>query len=224
MTPEFFSTQHPYLYHMAEVDSWESIQKYGLLSTSALLDLFEITEGRSEIESQRRPKSVVITHSVHGRAVIRDNKPITDSKLAQCLEGMTIPEYYEKLNQHVFFWTDKERLNRLLCGRAYRDTQHIVLTVDSLSLLSKCSGDVVLSRINSGAIPYAPTPRGINTFIDFNNWPIDIRPRAGGLKVSVVECAVKYGARNITEHVLKVEEVQRDNVLRVIYKRPTATG
>lgn len=217
MTPEFFSTHYPYLYHMAEIDSWESIQEHGLLSTTALLDLFEIENGRDEIESQRRPESVEIVHPIYGKAIIRDNKPINDNKLRQCLEGMTIPAFYEMLNRHVFFWTEEERLSRLLCGRAYRNSKHIVLTVDTESLLNECMEDVVLSRINSGAIPFGPTPRGINTFVDFKDWPLDLRPKAGGLKVPVVECAVKYCVRNIAEHVLKVEEIQRDNVLSVIY-------
>ena len=218
MTSERFCKHYPFLYHMAEIDSWESIQKHGLLSTTALLDLFEITEGRENIESHRRPRSVEITHPKYGRAVIRDSKPISDSKLALCLEDMTIPEFYETLNRHVFFWTETERLNRLLCGMAYRNSQHIVLTVDALSLLTKCSSNTVLSRINSGAI-LAPSPRGRNTFIDFSEWPHEERSRAGGLKIPVVECAVKYGVKNITEHVLKVEEIYRDKVLKIVYEK-----
>ena len=43
MTPELFCEQYPYLFHMAEEDTWESIKRYGLLSTSAILDLLKIT-------------------------------------------------------------------------------------------------------------------------------------------------------------------------------------
>jgi hypothetical protein len=43
------------LYHMAEDGSWESIRQIGLLSTSALLDRFEVEgERRYAIESTRR--------------------------------------------------------------------------------------------------------------------------------------------------------------------------
>ena len=70
----------PILYHMAESGSWKSIQEFGLLSTSALLDLFEI-EGarREEIESNRRPNNVIIEHRSHGAAVVRDQKPMDDA-------------------------------------------------------------------------------------------------------------------------------------------------
>src|SRR2546429_180882 len=41
----------PRLYHMAEAGSWPSVEQHGLLSTSALLDLFEVTgEKRRDIE------------------------------------------------------------------------------------------------------------------------------------------------------------------------------
>ena len=70
---------YPYLYHMAEPDSWESIEDKGLLSTSALLDLFEINgKRRFAIESCHRPDSVVIEHPRHGRAVIRGSE--TDAR------------------------------------------------------------------------------------------------------------------------------------------------
>src|ERR1700728_2842755 len=81
--------RYPRLYHTAHVDAWAGIQAHGLLSTTALLDLFEVCgHNRDLIESTRRPESVVIEHRRFGRAVIRDNKPITDGQLARCLTGM----------------------------------------------------------------------------------------------------------------------------------------
>ena len=41
---------------MAEAAAWPSIQRHGLLSTSALLDLYEVTEAeRSRSNATRRP-------------------------------------------------------------------------------------------------------------------------------------------------------------------------
>ena len=49
----------PTLYHMAERGSWESIKTRGLLSTSALLDLYAVPEPqRSSIEKQHRPLGI----------------------------------------------------------------------------------------------------------------------------------------------------------------------
>jgi hypothetical protein len=36
VTPEELSKTYPRLYHMADADSWQNIQKLGLLSTSSL--------------------------------------------------------------------------------------------------------------------------------------------------------------------------------------------
>jgi len=67
---------------MAEDGSRECIRRLGLLSTSALLDGFEVGEGRRRrIESARRPEMEVMKNPQHGRAVIRDNKPMQEKVL-----------------------------------------------------------------------------------------------------------------------------------------------
>ena len=77
VTPEELAQAYPRLYHMADAQSWESIRKHGLLSTSSLLDLYEVKEKeRADIEIRRRPDSVPILHDKHGRAVVRDQKPL----------------------------------------------------------------------------------------------------------------------------------------------------
>ncbi len=104
VTPEELAETYPRLYHMADAQSWGSIQKHGLLSTSALLDLFEVKgHERKDIEIRRRPESVPIVHEKHGRAVVRDNKPIIESKLRTALKDCTLEQWYRLLNKFVFF-------------------------------------------------------------------------------------------------------------------------
>ena len=80
---------------MSEAGSWESIRKHGLLSTTALLDLYEISgTKRFRIESTLRRKSIRVEHPVCGAAVIRDqgalcDKPSLGICLEDCLEGTT---------------------------------------------------------------------------------------------------------------------------------------
>src|SRR5690349_1615645 len=102
-TAELISN-YPFAYHMAESGTWESIRKHGLLSTLALLDLFEINgQKRNEIFARRRPESVTITHPKHGRAVIRDQKPMSESALGKCLDPiLTAAKWYMILNRRVF--------------------------------------------------------------------------------------------------------------------------
>jgi uncharacterized protein DUF7002 len=81
-------SRHPVLYHMAEDGSWESLRELGLLSTSALLDRFEV-EGRRrfDLEPRRRPGIIEIGHPEHGRALVRYNKPMQEEVLRRCLIG-----------------------------------------------------------------------------------------------------------------------------------------
>ncbi len=118
---------------MADARSWDSIRKHGLLSTSALLGLFGVREEeREKIEGRRRPESIEIRSRAHGSAIVRDQKPLIESKLAKSLSGCTVPEWYRLLNRFVFFWLSKDRLKTLLSARAYRDRAHLVLTIATL--------------------------------------------------------------------------------------------
>jgi hypothetical protein len=188
---------YPVLYHMAEDGSWPSIREHGLLSTSALLDLFEVRgEKRREIESSHRREMTEILHPEHGSARIRDNKPMQERSLEKCLHGMSLPEWYENLNRRVFFWVSPERLEKLLGAKAYRDREHLLLEVDTASLVAAHRQSISLSPINSGAtFPVGPAPRGPETFRRIPEHPDD-KP--------VVEVAVDYAVPDAVEHVLRV--------------------
>ncbi|MGH7969145.1 MAG: DUF7002 family protein, partial [Limisphaerales bacterium] len=96
MTHNELLQYYPRLYHMAEAGTWPSILKHGLLSTTALLDLFEVPAAqRKQIESTHRPECVTIAHPVHGSAVIRDQKPMRESTLLTCLVGIKPFQWYE---------------------------------------------------------------------------------------------------------------------------------
>src|SRR5262249_10557239 len=137
ITVDELSDRFPRLFHMAELGSWPSIRERGLLSTSGLLDLFEIDSvQRFQIESCHRPESVEILHKVHGRAVIRDQKPMSDSSLCRALGNSMEPAaWYRELNSRVFFWLSEDRLNTLLGARAYRHQRHDILLVDTRKLV-----------------------------------------------------------------------------------------
>src|SRR5690349_5982401 len=120
---------------MAEAGTWESLRRNGLLSTSALLDLYGYTgEKREAIESQHRSKSITISCPRLPDAVVRDQCPMSDRRLRACLSGATPEQWYTLLNHKVFFWTSEQRFVTLL--NSYADRQHLMLTVDAASLLS----------------------------------------------------------------------------------------
>jgi hypothetical protein len=76
---------HPLLYHAAHPDGLDSILAHGVLSTSALLDLFEISGSlRERIECNRRATTMKIAHPKLGEARIRDHGPLNLAKLSAC--------------------------------------------------------------------------------------------------------------------------------------------
>jgi len=196
---------YPRLYHMAELGSWESIKRHGLLSTRALLDLFEAKDPvRSQILRRRRPECVRLQHPEHGAAVVRDQIPLREAPLRGCLTDMTFEEWLEALNSRVFFWLDEPHLETLLAAGAYRDKAHDVLIVDTGALLGRHTERVTLSPINSGSTIYNPRPRGSGTFISIAAYPFEERRRARG-KDAIVELAVDHGVLDIPDVLLRVE-------------------
>lgn len=192
---------------MAALGSWPGIRKQGLLSTSRLLDLFEVAGiQRIDIESKHRPEIVRLSHDTHGEAFVRDQKPMSDRSLRDCLQDNLSPsDWYKILNSKVFFWVTKERLLRMLKAKAYRAHAHDVLVLDARSLVRDCAEQIWLSPINSGAsIPWKHQ-RGLSTFVRLRDYPFEEwGKRRGSSGEPVVELAVDGAVQNIERYVLKV--------------------
>ena len=209
LTAEYLATRWPRLFHMAERGSWQAIQRNGLLSTTALLDLFEI-EGslRRRLESARRPEPVRIHHPVHGTAWIRDNKAINKTVLRRTLVGMTEPEFYRQLNGRVFLWLTEDRLARLCTAQPYRDRQHDILVLSTEQLLTAYADRVELSPMNSGAVhPAAKNLRGEGMFSRIADYPWALRKRSAAAE-PIVEITVPYAIPDIADHVVEIRERQ----------------
>lgn len=208
MDPAAFIERYPRLWHMAEVENWQLIQEHGLLSTSALLDLFEY-EGaeRAAIECAYRAESVVIEHHELGKATIRDQGPMhSDAVVAKFLDEISPGQWYRLLNSRVFFWLTEDRLQRLLGAGLYRTRPHMVLELDTASLLERHFEQLTLSPINSGAIFRAgKTRRGPQTFSRFNDYPWDERRKSPEL---VVELAVDRAVPELDAVLIRARERQ----------------
>jgi hypothetical protein len=190
---------------MAEAGSWPSIERHGLLSTSALLDLFEVNgPERDAIESARRPESIEITHPQHGTAWIRDNKPINVTVLRRTLVGMTEPDWYQALNGRVFFWLTEERLDRLRGAPSYREREHDIITVDTAKLLEAHAMTIELAHLNTGAVYAAATyTRGAQTFRRIDDYPWEERLRVARSE-PIVELTIPYSVQHIQDFTLDV--------------------
>ncbi len=213
MLPQYLWEKYPRMYHMAQVRSWPSIQKHGLLSTSSLLDLFEWPrKERIAIETQQRPKSIALTHPVYGTAVIRDQKPLSEKRLASCLRGgITVKQWLLLLNRRVFFWLEESRLDILRGAQAYRAQRQTVLTLDTRGIIENYPTRIRLTHMNTGATRPFAHERGRNTFCTIKNYPFRKRRR-------VVELTVAREVRDMSKYVLTVEELGGNQPPLTIWK------
>ena len=212
---------YPRLYHMAEENTWESIKEHGLLSTSALLDKYGIKgDLRHSIESQHRPESIKIESDTYGSAIIRDQKPLRESALNECLIDVTPKQWYETLNNRVFFWLTEKRLLTLLSARAYKLNIQCVLTIDTKELLKRYADKIKLSPINSGSTIYKPVKRGNNTFLPLSNYPFEERKKIRGQDNAIAELTVDYSIPDIAEFTVNVAHIRGTQLIETIYKNP----
>lgn len=203
------ASRRPLLYHVAEDGALAGIERHGLLSTSALLSLFDVAEPRRTVlESEWRQRCEVITHPIHGTTALRDQKPMRPEWLRKCLQdGLTPSDWYRLLNGKVFLWPSERTVATLLTARPYRDRPHLVLVVDTRSLLEDGQHVVTVSAINSGNARRRPTPRGPGTFA-----PVSI----GALPPRIAEVAVDEAIVDVMTHVRHVERRHGDGLLEVL--------
>jgi hypothetical protein len=140
--------------------------------------------------------------------------------LIKCLEAPLVPkDWFKILNNNVFFWLDARRLDRLLGARAYRDTHHCVLTIDTARLVNKYSRVITLSPMNSGSTIYRPLPRGKRTFTSIADFPFKERRASRLLENTVVELLVKYSVPDVADFVLRVDERKGAKVQKVLFNQ-----
>ena len=210
----------PTLYHMAERGSWPSIRAIDLLSTSALLDSYEVSGlTRYGIEAQRRPSGVALSNAGRAQAVVRDQLPMDDKGLQRCLrDGISPEKWYRLLNAKVFFWLTRERLVRLLNAGTYRAQEHDVLELDSKSLIRAHADNVWLCAINSGCTKPYPHPRGHSTFQRIGDYPYADWKAKRRRGERVVEVAVDCGVTDAVKYVKRVVRMKKSEEINSIFQ------
>lgn len=203
MDVETLVAVHPELYHMADPRNLGSILQRGLLSTSALLDLYGVVgEQREAIESQHRPTTIPIEHPNRPIAYVRDQRPMDVSGLLRSLTDATPREFFEFLNDRVFFWLTHKRLATMNAAAAYDAIDQIVFTLDTASALAAHHRSVLLSPMNSGATRPMPHPRSIAMFKPIGEFDWEMKRPKGN---RVVELTIAHRVPDFMDHVIRVE-------------------
>ncbi|WNZ81617.1 DUF7002 family protein [Pseudomonas sp. P108] len=206
---------YPRVYHMAESGAWDSIRTHGLMSATAVLDHLAIEGGdRARFESEHRNQKMDVRAGHPSNIVLRDQKPMPESRLIQALtDGTTPRQWYELINHKVFFWAEEQRLHRLLGARDYRRLEHDVLTLDSATFIPAYAEAIWLCHMNSGNTWPMPHRRGTEIFRRIPDYPVK---RSGKPIKTVVELVVDYSVPNIAEYVVDVRRMRGSEVLEVI--------
>ena len=215
MNLEKLIEMYPRVYHMAERGAWDSIRTHGLMSTTAVLDHLEVEgDDRARFESEHRDQKMDLRAGHPSNIVLRDQKPMPEGRLLQALtDGTTPQQWYELINEKVFFWVEEERLHRLLGARDYRNLEHDVLTLNSAALIPAYAEKIWLCHMNSGNTWPIPHRRGTEVFRRIEDYPV--RPSGSPAK-AVVELVVDYAVPNIAEYVVEVRRMKGSEVLGVL--------
>jgi hypothetical protein len=202
-----FAKRYPTLFHMADGSAWPSIRRHGLLSTKAIVDLYDPPEAeRAAILSGRRLASTTLGNADLGEITIRDQLPL--KFLDACLkEGVAPQDFLDALNERVYFWLSETRLERLLKARAYRDRAQLVLHIDTRELFEVHGSEVELAPYNTGSahVPNVPK-RGPDVFVPLANYPHDDwRRKRGPSGEAVVELTIPNAVPDIRRFVRRAE-------------------
>ena len=200
---------YPKLFHIAWEGSWSSIREYGLMSTKNLLEHYQVDRKEAEsLVGEHRSHWVEIRREGLARAVIRDQKPMSDEGVRRALGNDVDPrDWYRLLNSMVFFWPTKKRLLTMMRAGAYRGLRHDLIVMDTEKLVALKEDDLRLSPMNSGATKPFPHARGMDLFKRIREYPFQERLKKCRLEGAVAEVCVLEGVEDIEDCVLEVRTV-----------------
>jgi hypothetical protein len=194
MSRDEFTDAYPTLFHITLAQDLKQVLRHGLLSTSALLDRCEVNgEQRFNIESCQRPRSVPISHSVHGEFLINDQAPMNAAALSKCLIDLSPEQWCRSLNRRVFFWPTQGRLAKHIGARLAAGRPKIVFSFKARSVFDVLDFDSFeFSAINSGNTMRKAAPRGSATFLKASDYPFQERRKSRGLGDAIAEVTYPY--------------------------------
>jgi hypothetical protein len=203
---ELLVSRYPEMFHVTANGGWTGIQEHGLLSTEQALDLYEVPdELRNAILSQRRDRSHVLRDPDRGVLVVRDQLPLSLKRLENALTDMTLDEWLTLLNTLCYFWPTRTRVETLLATATYAQQEHEVLVVDTAELVRRHHHRIRLAPLNTGATRPFAHPRGRDTFLPIDDYPLEDRLRRVGKAGAVAEVAVVQHVSDLAEFTLRVE-------------------
>jgi hypothetical protein len=152
-------------YHLAHAENWDSIRRTGLHSAAALIARAGLGASAARRFTAYRDRAMRLPSGEW----LRDQCPMPPAALARCLDdGLAPSDWYALVNAKVFFWLDRERLDRhaAACGSA----PQIVMEIDLRALVARYRALSVVTPFNVGNARRRPASRGRRTFVPLEAW------------------------------------------------------
>jgi len=168
-----FIKKRPELYHLTAQGNLSIIKRSGkLYSTNKIIDLSNDTK-LSLLKRQRRPEHLIINIQEDSFS-IRDQRPISEKALQKCLtDNWKCADFYEFLNDRVFTWPTKDRLQKHY--DRYKNEEPVILVFKTKDVFD-LNLEPLFARLNTGATRansflggIAPR-RGPNTFLKASDY------------------------------------------------------
>jgi len=197
----------PRVYHVASALAWPSIEVHGLLSTARLLDHFDVDlKRRHELLTRPRTESTQLVSPGLSPAVIRDQKPM--KFLAEKLEpGSSLGDFLAAINERVFFWANRDRVDRLRNAKEYRAEGQVILHVDTRKLVARYEHQIQLCRFNSGAVTQRNHPiRSRDSWLPISRYPYEQYRRKHGRGNALAEVTVLDSVLDIVDLTVELEQ------------------
>ena len=190
----------PQLFHLTAGDAWESIQEHGLRSATWLVRALALEEERAAALLTAPRESVEVIGDPAdplGHATLRDQKPLTLSKLERLVEGITPENYIRLINDRVYFYMKAADVERVRGVRDAEGQPQLLLTLDSRRLLADYQGSVRVAKINTGATIGMQGRRGPRTWLAIDKFP--------GRATEVKEFTVLDGISEVMPYLVSAE-------------------
>ena len=192
------------VYHLLDERNWAAVQAQGLLSTAGLAERSG-PEAVARLGLQRLQGEQLACG-----AYIRDQRPMPPAALDRCLAGgLRAADWYRLLNSRVFFWIDRDRLDRQ--RRACGSTPQRVLVVDAERMLHVHGQAAAVTPINTGNAMRAAAARNLSTFVPYPRWVRDAwaSEHTGGSSRPAshrpVELTVADAVPDILDYIIRME-------------------
>lgn len=209
---------YPRLFHLTAGDSWPSIHRRGLASAAGLAH----AAGLELDPAVPRRDSLRVDLGNGESAVIRDQRPIHLPSLEVALDGrMSTDEWLAELNRRVFFFVQRRDVERLVGSPAYRRDIHLLLEVDTASLVAAHRDAIELAGINTGfAQRHNHVVRGRDTFRPLADYAHPVRQQPLTSRRELVELVVPHAVPDILDHLVSVDRIRQGEFIDRVWSKP----